>query len=226
MRHPVAGKDAAARFDIYRNNVICGLQQNLRDGFPLLVKLLGDAPFDALAAAYARAHLPATPLMYAYGAALPDFIDGFAPLAQLPYASDVARLELAMRASAHAVDHTPMATEAIQLAALAERSLILAPCLRLLASAWPLHELHAFLNEAADALENMMQPQNLMIYRTQNGGLALEPLSEPSFAFIQAVADGTALAAAAQNVTHDELAACLTRLLMAGLIIDINEGGS
>lgn len=218
--HPQGGA-AAARFAVYRNNVIYGLMQNLRDGFPLLHALLGDAAFDALAAAFARAHPPSDPLMFAYGAALPAFIADDAALADMPYAADVARLELAMRAASHATDHDPMPPEKLAAATSAALRLSLAPCLSVLSSDWPLHNLYLFLNEAVADAPDMSRAQNLLIYRQQAGGVVLEPLSSQAAGFLTALQTGRSIAAAAQGLDEATLSDTLQRLVLAGLITDM-----
>ena len=220
LNHPQGGA-AESRFAVYRNNVVYGLMQNLRDGFPLLHALLGDANFDALAGAFARAHPPTDPLMFAYGATLPDFISAEAALADMPYAADVARLELAMRAASHAADHEPMPPETLAATTSAALRPVLAPCLSVLTSDWPLHDLYLFLNEAVADAPDMSRAQNLMIYRQQAGGVVLEPLSSQAAGFLTALLDGQIIAEAAQGLDAACLSDTLQRLVLAGLITDM-----
>lgn len=221
LAHPQSG-DAKSRFAIYRNNVVYGLMQNLRDGFPLLLDLLGDAAFDELAAAYARAHPPRDPLMYAYGAGLPDFIAAFAPLAELPYAGDVARLDLAMRRAAQAGDHVPIAADALSETQTAALRLSLAPCLTLLCSDWPVHELYLFLNEAITTPPDMRVAQDLLIYRQQSGGVSLELLPAGGAAFLAALQNHQPVADAAHGHDAALVTDMLTRLYLAGLITQMD----
>lgn len=220
LNHPQGGA-AEARFAVYRNNVVYGLMQNLRDGFPLLHALLGDAAFDALAAAFARAHPPTDPLMFAYGAALPAFMTDHAELADVPYAVDVARLELAMREASHAAEHQPVPPEKLAAATSAAMRLTLAPCLSVIASDWPLHDLYLFLNEVIADAPDMSRAQHLMIYRQQAGGVVLEPLSSRAASFLTALQTGQSIANAAQGVDEKCLSDTLQRLVLAALITDM-----
>lgn len=217
LTHPKSG-DAKSRFAIYRNNVIYGLMQNLRDGFPLLLELLGDATFDELAAAYARAHPPRSPLMFAYGAGLPDFIDAFTPLAELPYAGDVARLDLAMRRASQAGDHVAIAADILSKTENAGARLNLAPTLTLLRSDWPIHELYLFLNEAIATPPDMRVAQDLLIYRRQSGGVSLELLPAGGVAFLAALQNHQPVVDAAHGHDAALVTDMLTRLYLAGLI--------
>jgi len=133
-------RPAGRRFDVYRNNVAVGLCDALEQAFPVVRKLVGDAFFRAMAGLHVRSHPPKTPLMMFYGTDFPAFLATFPPVSHLPYLADVARLELALRDSYHAVDTVPV--DPARLAALSPEALDsarlrLAPALRLIGSDWP-----------------------------------------------------------------------------------------
>lgn len=135
-----AGRPAAGRFSVYRNNVAGPLTRALEAGFPTVRALVGDAFFAAMALAYLRAHPPRSRIMMLYGADFPAFLAGFPPVAHLGYLPDVARLEIALRNSYHAADSQPLAEAEFQRllgADIAGLRLRLAPSLRLLRSRWP-----------------------------------------------------------------------------------------
>jgi hypothetical protein len=71
----------AQRFAVYRNNVAVGLRKALAARFPLVERLVGDEFFALMARAYIARSKPASPLLFAYGDSLPEFIEGFAPAA-------------------------------------------------------------------------------------------------------------------------------------------------
>jgi len=138
------GRPAQQRFDVYRNNVMSGLVDALVVGFPIVLRLLGDEYFRALAAAFAREHPPQSPVLACYGEAFPAFLQGFEPLKDYPYLADVARLELARRASHNAADQ--VACAAHQLNGLDPDQLmelvpVAHPSSRWVLSEWPIHEI-------------------------------------------------------------------------------------
>jgi hypothetical protein len=134
------GRPARDRVAVYRNNVIKGLCDALRDGFPVVAELVGDEFFDAMASAFVRAHPPASPVLLHYGRDFPDFIAGFEPADVVPYLADVAGLEQARTEAYHAADAEPLGIDALQGLSderLSRMRLDLHPSLRLMASEWP-----------------------------------------------------------------------------------------
>lgn len=140
-------RPAGNRFDVYRNNVVMGLKEALAARFPVLQKVLGPGNFSQLAGVFLRAHPPSDPRVQVYGEALPSFLEGFAPLAHLPYLADIARLEIALTESYHEADSAPVAPDVFaQLGPddLALCTITLAPSLRLVRSDWPLFDIWHF----------------------------------------------------------------------------------
>ena len=98
------GADPASRFAVYRNNVHSSLINALADSYPVTRQLVGDHFFRAMAGLYIQAYPPISPLLHDYGSDLADFIQGFAPAAEVPYLADVARLERLRISAYHAID--------------------------------------------------------------------------------------------------------------------------
>ena len=98
------GADPASRFAVYRNNVHSSLINALADSYPVTRQLVGDHFFRAMAGVYIQVYPPISPLLHDYGSDLADFIQGFAPAAEVPYLADVARLERLRISAYHAID--------------------------------------------------------------------------------------------------------------------------
>ena len=161
------GQPAGRRFDVYRNNVTVSLTEALEVGFPVIRKLVGQENFKLLASAYLRRHPPHSPLMMHFGADMPLFLAEFEPTRNTGYLPDVARLELAIRASYHAADAD--AVNAADLEALPPEVLIgsrvqLASSLRLVRSRWPILSIWRFnVEEGANSPE--MAAEDVLVAR-------------------------------------------------------------
>lgn len=107
------GADPASRFAVYRNNVQGSLINALADSYPVVMQLVGDEFFRAMAGVFIQNHPPRSPLMSDYGSELADFISGFEPASSVPYLDDVARLERLRTQAYHAADALPLSQERI-----------------------------------------------------------------------------------------------------------------
>jgi hypothetical protein len=102
-----------ARFAVYRNNVAAGLANALKVRFPVTNELVGGEFFRAMAAVYAEASKPASPVLIFYGEDFPEFIAGFPPASTVPYLADMARLENLWWRAYHAPDKAPAPKESL-----------------------------------------------------------------------------------------------------------------
>lgn len=136
-RPPVRTGDPRARFNVHRNTVMSSLVRALAEGFPSVERLVGAAFFAAMAAEFTRAQPPAHPVLLAWGAGFAAFLEGFAPIAHLPYLADVARLDGLRRRAWHAADVPALSAELLAGAdpgSLAQRRIALHPSVGLLGS--------------------------------------------------------------------------------------------
>lgn len=216
------GRPAGRRFNVYRNNVSVSLTEALRQAFPVVQKLVGEEFFTAMAQEHLRAHPPASPLMMFYGEAMPAFLSAFPPVAHLPYLADVARLELALRASYHATDAVPVATSRLtQLEPdqLARTRFAVAPSLRLVRSRWPIHAIWMANMREAPA-PSRVEPQDVLVVRA-----AFDPephLLPPGGAdFMASLCDGQAIGSAADLLDTAHLPALLGLLIAGNAITDL-----
>jgi hypothetical protein len=108
---PLSGRGVASpsrRFGVYRNNVYASLIDVLAGRFPVVVRLVGEEFFRAMARAYVEREPPRSAVLIRYGVGFPDFIADFAPAASVPYLADMASLEWAWHAAYHAPDAMPL----------------------------------------------------------------------------------------------------------------------
>ncbi|MFC3533338.1 putative DNA-binding domain-containing protein, partial [Vogesella facilis] len=208
-----------------------GLMEMLALAYPICRRLLGEEFFEALAREYVRATPSCSGNLHHYGAALADFIAGFAPCAELPYLPDVARLEWALHHGYYAPD-----APCFELAALAAMpqpqwgALRFAPhpACRVLDTRWPLAAIHRWHQPGGEhTVVDMQQPQPLLLYRDQIGRMQLLVLDAAGCRFAGLLLAGETLAAATDAaLTLDagfDLQAALLRLLQHGCLSALKE---
>ena len=223
-----AGRCADRRYNVYRNNVAVSLAGAIETGFPTVTRLIGEENLRRVASVFIRQSPPTSPILAQYGRAFPAFLAAFPPLAHLPYLSDIARVDLAMRESYHAADHTPLdpaALTGLEEDDLEALHLTLAPSLRLVSSNWPIHQIRAF---------TMGETQN----KPTGGGEAvaiLRPHFDPApyllpqgaYAFLSALGAGESFGAAQERAGPKfDLPATLTLLLETGALAAPETGAA
>lgn len=224
-----AGREAGARFDVYRNNVAVSLTEALHTGFPVITKLLGQENMDGLAGIFLRAHPPSSPVLMTYGDVFPEFLEQMPQLSHLGYLGDVARLELALRQAYHAADADPI--DGSLLAEIAPETLMastlgFAPAMQVIPSTWPIFDIWRYNTEGGDKPE--ASAQNVLITRPE-----FDPIPQPLpiggaewIAALQSGASfGDAHAQVIANTPDFDLGATLTLLLSGGAIISLNTEG-
>ena len=224
------GSDPAARFAVYRNNVMSSLVDALADAFPVVLRLVGEPFFRAMAAEFVRRSPPRSRVLAHYGHDLPSFIGGFEPARGLPYLPDVARLEIARVHAFHAAD-VPAVSAAQATAALAsgeragELRVGIHPSLSTIESAFAVVSLwHA--HQGVDEIVpiDVDHPEGAVVMRA---GLDVLVLPAPIGAtrFVRSIRDGSGLGEAATIAgTADcgfDLAATLAMLVRYGALTQL-----
>ena len=78
---------------VYRNTALYGAVEALRANYPVADAIVGRSMFDAVAAEYAEAAPPRSPVLASYGAGFADWIEHQPWAGDASYLSDVARFE-------------------------------------------------------------------------------------------------------------------------------------
>jgi len=192
------GVNASARLAVYRHHVLTSLTAALEATFPVVCRLVDRRFFGWLADSYVRAHPPAGPCLFEYGADLPEFIAAFPACAPLPWLADVARLEWAMNVALHAPDAVPLEPEALRTlppATLARLTLHLDPSVTLLASRWPVDAIWDANQAGVDPAPTVDLDAGgaWLEIRRRDGDVVRRALPRAVFAFRAALAEGRAL---------------------------------
>lgn len=134
-----ACNSSARGLKAYQANGHAVAERAVQAAYPVLTQLLGDESLNALARAFWHAHPPERGDVAQWGAALADFVQTSAQLAQEPYLADVARVEWALHLSASAADQSLDAASFAQLTLhdASQLQLRLAPGCCVITSVWP-----------------------------------------------------------------------------------------
>lgn len=218
-RQPPAGLAGASerRFAVYRNNVAVGLIRALETRFPAVRSLVGEEFFGAMARDFIRSHPPASPVLAGFGDALPGFLADFEPAAELPYLSDIARIEAARTRAYHAADRGRLdasAFAALPPGALERLRVTLHPAVTIVHSIHPAWDILAAANGTLAVTE--WTAQAVLIDRPHLD-VVLRPLPLGTAIFLAALATDAPLADAAASASVDDpafdLAAALAELI-------------
>lgn len=220
------GTPASKRFDVYRNNVISSLIDALAAAYPVVEALVGEEFFRAVAGVYVRQHPPTSPLMILYGAAFPEFLDGFEPVQNIAYLPDTARLERARRVSLHAADDPiadPASLADLDASALLNVRITLHAAAKIVTSQHPILSIWRF-NATDDQSPITALCEDVLIARPQET-VTMQALPPGGAVFLQALADGHTLGAANDLAAAAEpgfdLATNLGGMFTSGIISNI-----
>jgi len=164
------GVDVAVRLAAHTNGYPARIHESLRESYPALAHIMGDTTFAALVERY-LAHVPAdeTNLNFV-GSALPDFAADDPLARDLPFLSDLARLEWAVQACFHA-----RLVDRFDLSACADWSpetwldarIDFQPGTALVRSAWPVRALRECRHVAREEVdvELVDRPESVLVHR-------------------------------------------------------------
>ena len=213
--------EIAQRFKVYRNNVQHSLTRALAARFPVIEALVGPAFFTAMARVYIAKSPPQDPVMLRWGASFAGFLDGFPPVAHLPFLGDVARLEYVRGRACHAADADPVAPEVLAVADLESLRLTLHPSALLFTSPLPAVQIWQSHQTGAARAPLLPGPDYALIARQPDFTVIVERIEPDTFAVLSSLCDGETLGFAAGKADPTP---ALTLLLRHGLIIDTDTG--
>ena len=225
-----AGPRADAGLSVYRNTIAKGRADALAAQFPTVERVVGAAWLAAAANAHGAEHPPRTASLLSYGGDFADWLSQFPPAADMPFLSELARLDYLWSESHLAADAEPLQPDALAgmtPEAFGHHALTLHPATRFAGFGDSTPDLWRALqppSEAPEALELGDAPQGLLITRP-----ALETtttvIGSGELAFLQACEAGHSLAdAAVAAVTrqHDlDLSILFARQMTAGVFASL-----
>lgn len=222
------------RFDVYRNNVALSLIRVLEDAFPVTRAIVGEDFFTTLARTYSAENLPKSPLMFEYGAELPDFIPGYKHAEKLPFLEDLARLEWARNVALYGPDAEPLSINelgGIGEAELPQLTFTLHPTIQRVTSPWPIVSIwqaHQLATKAATAgaLKNLPEGGETAFILRPEQQVSIARITKGTACFIQSLQGGKPLAAAVEAALSADdqfdISANLATIFSLGAVTAIN----
>jgi hypothetical protein len=224
------GLTAQQRLAIYRNNTQLGLTEALRDGYPVVNKLVGTEFFNHLARKYICRHPPKAGCLLSFGGQFADFIAAFEPASGLPYLPDVARLEWYWHEAFHEADANSLAISTlakVDPATYGKLGFTLHPSARLLTSAYPILKIWQSNQKGYESDVHIHLDEGgcrLLIYRLE-WDVVIFPMQEVEYQFLNFLAMELTLIQALEQVMakepHFAVQAVLQHWLNNGLLTDI-----
>lgn len=204
------------QLQVYCHNIQLTLVALLANIYPVVARLVGKPFFARMAKAFVQAHVPSSGNMHDYGHAFAGFISAYAPADELPYLSDVARLEWAWHCAFYAPAHTPRRAKRVMAGDV--EGMVLAPCVFLVRSAYPIVEIWRQNKENSNhRIQLDVGGDDVLLYRTAEDVVlwSLTPI-EAAFFEIFAQQDFAAAISQIDEATSQRL---FSRLLQAGLLV-------
>ncbi len=209
---------------VHRNTVLGALSNALRSSFKSVEQLVGEAFFDRMAVAYARAKPPQAPQLDAYGADFPAFIAGFPATEALPYLAELARFDWQLDELGRTRAGSLPGARSLLLEGGAR--LHFAASLRVHQARYPVDELREAIlaedTEALAVLSHQAGEYRYALWRAEEG-VKLARLSAAAAGFVRAALEGAeaeqAISAAAAAEAADDIAGLLAaEILPAGFL--------
>ncbi len=203
--NPAAGRSApgiradgispAVRLGFYRTNVFENYRKALAATYPAVEKLVGSGFFAGLAEEYIRRYPSHSGDVGRHGEQFGEFLRRHACARELPYLSDVARLEWNIDESFNEADHAPLALE--RLANVPEGQherlrFLLAPSCRLMSSLFPVHRIWQMCQPDSDGDGNVDLGQGGadLLVRRHGFHVMVETVQPGEFAMLVALSTG------------------------------------
>lgn len=218
--------DAAARIEIYADMYRARLVDVLREDFPRVCAILGDDGFSALVGRYLARHPSTHPSVRHLG----HGFAGHLATERLPYPflADLARLEWARVEVFDAADPEPLRlADLASLAPAAWPALMLRPiaACRVVAAAWPVHEIWAAADDGGAGVARLAAPTTIRVWREgwSVSHAAMGPTEVEAFRALQRGAPFAQVCAAVEagrepDAAAREVGALLMRWLEDGLL--------
>lgn len=201
--------NAAARFNIFRNNTFASLTECLKAVFPVTVRLSDERFFAYAAHEFIARRPPREARLSCYGAEFPKFLAGFEPCKDFPVIAEMATLEWAIAGALNEAEEMPAPISLIREAGIdgGKIGLLLQPNLRFAVARWPLLGVWSDHKKENLVITGPLKRKVSRVAVTRHGDdIQLLELESSRFAFWRALSSGLSIEiAAARALARDPL---------------------
>lgn len=201
--------DPYGRLRVYQNNTRASLTSTLMGVFPVTTQLVDERYFRYAASEFVRLNPPREPRLVRYGTEFPPFLRTFERLQEMPFVSEVARLEWAIAEALDAPSRPARTLADLDVDVEGTTpELVLQPSLRLLVSHWPVLSIWAAHQQGHNPSEidpSQREAERIALWR-QGDSVRFAKLSSTEFAFRHALQTGRDLdKAVTRAAVHDPM---------------------
>lgn len=187
-----------ARLNIYHNNLVLGVRDILQSFFPVVEKITGEGLFRTLAHDFMRAHPLQNGNRTVYGDKFADFLATHDLCREIPYLTDVARIEYAFHRAYDADDATVITSDVFAelLAQFNHGNIFLGlhPSVKIVTThtnafdIWQEHQ-----KEDVDRVELQHQTEHILVWRQPDDDIVMCRIHAVTAQFFQSLHSGKSL---------------------------------
>ncbi len=216
-------------FNIYRNGYYRAAIDSLVSNYPTILALLGDDYFRSLAKHYVTEFPPCVGSLVGYGHEFASFLAEHDVSQQLPYLSDIARLDRAWLNVYFAAENAPITVDEIstlmgRVDDIAMHQLVLCTAIDIVSLDYAVTPVWQKLKETGrlnTAIEVIKRPEYVLLWR-QHSEVLIRPITSVEFNFLSGLNAGLNLEEAAEIAVLDDsdfnLSEFFSNLITAGLL--------
>lgn len=227
-QHVVAdGLAPAARLNIHRNTFVATLTTALQLSFPAVHRVVGAEFFESAARIFIEGAPPQSAYLDEYGADFADFLDGFPPVASLPYLPGLARLEWAVSRALHAPDVEAVAIAGLSAVPLECHGRITFephPSVGLVAANYPVDQIWGAVlaqDDAAMAAVDLDSGPVALLVERRESDVDVTRMDESAWQFMTMLCARRQLQDAMDTVPDLDVATTLAEHLTSGRFVDV-----
>ena len=216
-------------FNIYRNGYYRSAIDSMGSNYPAVLALLGEDYFRGLAKQYVTQFPPSAGSLVGYGGEFASFLAEHDISQQLPYLSDVAKLDRAWLNVYFAAENAPITVDEIstlmgRVDDIAMHQLELCTAIDIVSLDYAVTPVWQILKETGrlnTAIEVIKKPEYVLLWR-QHSEVLIRPLTSVEFKFLSGLNTGLNLGEAAEIAVLDDsdfnLSEFFSNLITAGLL--------